>query len=257
MPSDKDTLKKDKPAHILIVEDDSLMSMLLSDVLSSYYIVSVADTVTGALEKSYQELPDLILCDIKLPDGSGLKILQTLKQNELTSHIPIIVISAMDSNEDVINGLKLGADDYISKPFSNAELLVRIKTQLENRQRIINWYKNQSKVGNNLASKEQQFMDKLKEISNALIQDGKLSVDTLAGEMAHSKRQLQRKVKEHLNCSCSDYIFGLRMTYASSLNQKGYSTKEITAMIGYKDAAHFNRIFKKYLEKKSSVFDES
>ncbi len=239
---------------ILIVEDESMMSMLLSEILSPYYSVSIAETVESALEKSYLDLPDLILCDIKLPDGSGLKILETLKQDELTAHIPILVISSLDTEKDIIAGLELGADDYISKPFLNNELLVRVKAQLKNRQRIINWCRNHfvsgdTTISSGLPSKEQQFLEKLKEISETLIQEGEFSVDNLAHEMAHSKRQLQRKVKKYLNCSCSSYIFGLRMNYAKSLNQKGYTTKEITAMVGYKDVAHFSRIFKKYLEK--------
>jgi len=261
MLCDTQNTKDEKLARILIVEDEAQMSTLLSDILSSDYTITVVETVKHALETSYQESPDLILCDIKLPDGSGLKILETLKKDQLTAHIPILVISSLNSEEDIVAGLEHGADDYISKPFANNELLLRIKTQLENRQRIINWCRNRllndnASFNNHLPSKEQQFLEKLKETSETLIHAGELTIDALAREMAHSKRQLQRKVKEHLNCSCSDYIFGLRMGYASSLNLKGYTTKEITAMVGYKDVAHFSRIFKKYLEEKETGSNE-
>lgn len=243
---------KAKQACILIVEDDDLMSKLLTDILSSDYAVTTADTVKAALEKSYKDLPDLILCDIKLPDGSGLKILDTLKQDELTAHIPILVISSLHTEDDIVAGLEHGADDYIPKPFQRTELLSRIRAQLENRRRIINWCRrvDTRAISSDLPSKEQQFLDKLKESAEELIKAGDLSVETLASKMARSKRQLQRKVKEHLNCSCSDYIFGIRMSYAKSLNQKGYTAKEVTSMIGYKDVAHFSRIFRQYLEEK-------
>ncbi len=232
-----------------------MMSKLLLEMLSTDYTVSSADTVRTALEKSYQDIPDLILCDIKLPDGSGLKVLETLKQDELTAHIPILVISSLHTEDDIVAGLEHGADDYIPKPFLRNELLFRIKTQLENRRRIINWCRSRllagsTDIGSDLPSKEQQFLEKLKESGEHLVKAGDLSVDTLACRMAHSKRQLQRKVKEYLNCSCSDYIFGIRMSYARSLNEKGYTTKEITSMIGYKDVAHFSRIFRQYLEDK-------
>lgn len=255
MLNDEQNSKADKLERILIIEDDGMMIGLLTDILSPSYTVTSAGTVTRGLEKSFIELPDLIICDIKLPDGNGLDIVSTLKQNQLSAHIPVIIISSLDSEEDVINGLEQGADDYITKPFSNNELIVRVKTQLENRRRIINWYRHQFAndklvIHNNLPSKEQQFVDKLKEISQTLIHGGELSIDTLAREMAHSKRQLQRKVKEHLNCSCGDYIFGLRMNYAESLSLKGYTIKEITAMTGYKDVAHFSRIFKKHLRQR-------
>ena len=242
-----------KDIQILLVEDDSQLSGMMLEMLSSSYSVSLSETVNDALEKSYQKLPDLILCDLKLPDGSGLNVLESLKNNELTSHIPILIISALDTDEDVVMGLKYGADDYISKPFSKVELLARIQTQLENRQRIFNWFRNQNDATSTVPSKQQLFLNKLKDQSNQLIQLGNLSVDSLANEMAHSKRQLQRKVKEYLDCSCSDYIFSLRMNYASSLSHKGYTAKEISSMIGYKDVGHFNRIFKKHLETKRTT----
>lgn len=253
MICDEQNTQVKKLAHILIVEDESMVSNLLKEILTPNYTVSTAGTVKSALEKSYTEIPDLILCDIKLPDGSGLKILETLKLDESTAHIPILVISQLDTEEDVIAGLELGADDYIPKPFSNSELLARIKTRLNNCCRIINWcrntlFTNKASISSNLPSKEQQFVDKLNAVSESLIKSGDLTSDTLAREMAYSKRQLQRKIKEHLNSSCSDYIFSLRMSYAESLNEKGYTSKEITALIGYKDVAHFSRIFKKYME---------
>ena len=246
---------------ILIVEDDQLMSDLLIDLLSPIYNINLAETVKDALEKSYQVLPDLILCDIKLPDGSGLKILETLKQDELTAHIPIVVISSFHTEEDIIAGLEHGANDYMGKPFLKNELLHRIKTQLENRQRLIDWCRSRMMVqshdiNSELPSKEQKFLEQLRINTEELIKQGELTVEKLAVTMAHSKRHLQRKVKEYLNCSCSDYIYGIRMSYARSLSQKGYSTKEITSMVGYKDVAHFSRIFKQYLEESEGLLDE-
>ncbi len=248
------------PLTILIVEDDPMMSDLLIDLLSPDYTVTLAETVKDALEKSYQVLPDLILCDIKLPDGSGLKVLETLKQDELTAHIPIVVISSFHTEKDIVAGLESGANDYVSKPFQKNELLSRIKTQFENRQRMIDWCRSRMMVQNlgiisELPSKEEKFLELLRVKTESLIKQGELTVETLAGEMAHSKRHLQRKVKEYLNCSCSDYIYGIRMNYARSLSQKGYTTKEITSMVGYKDVAHFSRIFKQYLEDSEGLLD--
>ncbi len=255
-------INSENRARILIVEDDNLMMNLLIDMLSSSYAISQAGTVQEALERSYHDMPDLILCDLKLPDGSGLTILETLKDDETTSHIPIMVISSCNSQQDILTGLEHGADDYVSKPFSNSELQFRIRSQLENRQRMLNWCRNQMLYGqsgldNDLPSKEQQFIERLRLNSEQLLKSSSLSVESLASKMAHSKRQLQRKVREYLSCSCSEYIFALRMSYARSLDEKGYTTKEIAAMVGYKDVAHFRRIFKEYLEATDNATEAS
>ena len=257
MACEKFSKNKARPPHILIVEDDTMMSSLISDVLAPVYSISLAETAESALEKSYQELPDLILCDIKLPDGSGLNILQKLKQDEITAHIPILVISSLNTPEDIITGLEHGADDYIPKPFLIDELLHRVQNRLQNCERIISWCRNQMLANKRfesagVLSKEQLFLEKLRITAEALLHSGNLSIDTLASEMAHSKRQLQRKVREYLNCSCSNYIFGLLMNFAENLQSKGYTIKEISSRTGYKDAAHFSRIFKKYLDQKYS-----
>jgi len=260
MLSDEQISEKEMDVNVLIIEDENMMSGLISDILSPFYSISVAKTVREALKASFDERPNLILCDIKLPDGSGLEIIKKLKQDEMTAHIPILVISCLGTEEDIIKGLKIGADDYISKPFSNKEVLYRIKTQLKNRHRTINWCNQQNSATQNafsrgLATKEQQFVERLRQISETLIKKGELSIDTLAREMAQSKRQLQRKVKEHLDCSCSAYMFDIRMDYATVLSQKGYKSKEITSMVGYKDVSHFSRIFKKYQEENESGYD--
>jgi len=245
--SDKQTL--------FIVEDDPLVYNTLDAILSDTYFLYMAFDIKSTFELIKKVTPDIILCDLKLPDGCGLEIIRTLKNSENFSHIPIIIISGLNSESAVNKGLLYGANDYIKKPWSNTELLHRIDSQLKNQQRVVNWCRNNTSAitsdntafSSALQSKGDIFIQKLQDVARSLVRNNNISIDHLASEMAHSKRQLQRKVKQYLNCSCSDYILNIRMNYAQALNEKGYSIKEISAKVGYKDTAHFNQVFKKFL----------
>jgi YesN/AraC family two-component response regulator len=240
---------------IIIVEDDPLVYKALEAILSDTYLLHLAFDIKSTFELIKKVIPDIILCDLKLPDGCGLDIIKTLKNSDEYSYIPIIIISGLNTEDTVNNGLLFGANDYIKKPWSNAELLNRIDSQLKNQQRVVNWCRNNtfnsalnnSTFSASLESKSDIFIQKLHDFASHLVKNNNISIDNLASEMAHSKRQLQRKVKQYLNCSCSDYILNIRMNYAQALNDKGYSTKEISAKVGYKDTAHFNQVFKKFL----------
>jgi len=243
---------------VIIVEDDPLVYNALDALLGNTYLLSIVVDIKSTFKLLKEVTPDLILCDLKLPDGCGLDIIQELKGSDIYSHIPIIIISGLNSEDDVNKGLLIGANDYITKPWSNNELLHRIDSQLKNRQRVVDWCRNNSvpptmvnsEFSESLLSKSEMFIEKLQHVAGLLVGDSSLSIDHLASEMAHSKRQLQRKVKQYLNCSCSEYILNIRMSYAQELNDKGYSIKEISAKVGYKDTAHFNQVFKKFLSDK-------
>jgi YesN/AraC family two-component response regulator len=245
---------------LFIVEDDPLVYNALEAILSDTYFLHVAFDIKSTFKLISKVTPDIILCDLKLPDGCGLDIIKTLKSSDEHSHIPIIIISGLNTEDTVIKGLLFGANDYIKKPWSNTELLHRIDSQLKNQQRVVDWCRNNtlnSALNNSgfsasLQSKSDLFIQKLQDVASHLVKNNNISIDHLASEMAHSKRQLQRKVKQYLNCSCSDYILNIRMNYAQALNDKGYSTKEISAKVGYKDTAHFNQVFKKFLSIKDT-----
>ncbi|MBQ2132477.1 MAG: response regulator transcription factor [Bacteroidales bacterium] len=119
---------------ILVVEDEpSLQEVIRNTLEKERYIVEVADNLNGAIEKTGVYDYDCILLDIMLPDGSGLELLQHLKQNRKKENV--IIISAKDSIDDKIAGLDLGADDYLAKPFHLAELVARVRSVLRRKHR--------------------------------------------------------------------------------------------------------------------------
>lgn len=117
---------------ILIVDDSTNNIELLSDFLGDDYELLFATSGKKALEIVPELLPDLILLDIVMPELNGYEVIKVLKNNSETSHIPVIFITAKSSSEDMVKGFKMGAVDYISKPFSVEEVKVRVKTHIEN-----------------------------------------------------------------------------------------------------------------------------
>ena len=118
--------------HVLIVDDSINNIEFLSDILSDYYEVMFANSGTKALQMATELLPDLILLDIVMPGQDGYEIIKILKEEPETAQIPVIFITAKSSKEDMLKGFELGAVDYIAKPFYEQEVLVRVKTHIEN-----------------------------------------------------------------------------------------------------------------------------
>ena len=125
----------DKPT-LLIVEDNADVRKYISMILGNEYRIFEAKDGEEGLEKSFEHIPDLIISDIMMPKLDGFKMCSKLKTDSRTSHIPIIMLTAKATMNDKINGLEIGADDYIMKPFEAAELKARIKNLLEQRTRL-------------------------------------------------------------------------------------------------------------------------
>ncbi|BCG64131.1 MAG: hypothetical protein methR_P1897 [Methyloprofundus sp.] len=118
--------------HILIVDDSINNIELLSDILSDYYEVMFASSGTKALQMAVELLPGLILLDIVMPEIDGYEMIKILKNDPATAHIPVIFITAKATQDDMLKGFKVGAVDYIAKPFHEEEVCVRVKTHVEN-----------------------------------------------------------------------------------------------------------------------------
>lgn len=124
--------------HILVVEDEEdILALLHFNLIKAGYAVECASCGEEGLKKVRQEIPDLILLDLMLPGIDGLEICRRLRDDEITSEVPIIMLTARGEEGDVVRGLELGADDYVTKPFSIKVLLARIQTVLRRRQQLL------------------------------------------------------------------------------------------------------------------------
>jgi YesN/AraC family two-component response regulator len=232
---------------LLIIEDNEDLVLFLKNKLVSEFNIYISDG-RDAIEKALDIVPDIIVCDINLVDKDGFEISKTLKKDLRTSHIPIIILSALSSKESVLKGLQSGVDQYITKPFSLAILKQSIASLLFNREKLRYYYTNniyriepESKFGN----PEQAFITKMNEIIKSNFEDPKFSVEDLAEKLNLSRVQLYRKVKAIIGINISDHINNIKLEKAAELlkaNQMNIS--EIAYTLGFSTPNYFSTAFK-------------
>ncbi|WP_026934772.1 hybrid sensor histidine kinase/response regulator transcription factor [Christiangramia echinicola] len=232
---------------VLIIEDNLELSHLLRKKLSSEYNVHVSDGTDG-VEKALEVIPDVIICDLNLPDKDGFQICQELKSDLRTSHIPTLILTALSDKESRLKALKAGADVYITKPFNNEILMESIKSALFNREKLRYYYTNRiDKVNDeNFAGPEQFFLKDLNALIDANLRNSSFTVEDLASSLQISRVQLYRKVKALLGVSVNEYINSLRLKKAKSLLQESkFNISEIAYEVGYSSPGYFSTSFKK------------
>ena len=237
----------DNAESVLIIEDNLELSYLLRKKLSSTYKVYVSDGLDG-IEKALEVVPDVIICDINLPDKDGFQICKELKNDLRTSHIPTIILTALNDKESRLKALKAGANVYITKPFNNEILMESIKSALFNREKLRYYYTNRiDKVNSeNFGGSEQFFLKELNTLIETNLKNSSFTVENLATGLEISRVQLYRKVKALLGVSVNEYINSIRLKKAKNLLQNSkLNISEIAYEVGYSSPGYFSTSFKK------------
>ena len=241
--------------QILIVEDNPDLRQFLHQSLANKYRIKEAENGKEALELIAQQAPDLVISDIMMPEMRGDEMCQTLKSNIETSHIPVILLTALGDRESILHGLEIKADNYVVKPFDMDILKANIASVLANkeflRQRFaqLNYHTEdlppEVKEAPGL-SLDQAFLIKATELVKKNL--GKeFNVDDLCMEMGMSRSSLYNKIKALTDRSPSDFVRQIRMTEATALlKSKKYTVAEVSDMMGYSDPKYFTDIFKKH-----------
>ena len=240
---------------LLIVEDNPDLRNFLHQSLAESYRITEAQNGQEALETIAQEQPDLIISDIMMPVMRGDDLCQTLKDNMETSHIPIILLTALGDRESILHGLNVKADSYVVKPFDIDILKANIASVLTNKEILRKRFSQLDYQTENLPkevqetpglSLDQEFLEKItKLVIKNLGKD--FNVDDLCLEMGMSRSSLYNKVKALTDHSPSDFIRQTRLKEgASLLRSKKYTVAEVSDMLGFSDPKYFTDIFKKY-----------
>lgn len=198
-----------------------------------------------------KELPDCIISDIMMPEMDGIEMCDKIKKNEQTCHIPVIMLTAKTAIEQRIEGLKVGADSYIPKPFNIEHLKIRIQKLIEVRRVMKNKYEGKSNTIkeeiSSLKSTDEKFLEKLELIVKSKMAETDLSVETISQEIGLSRSQLQRKLKQLTQQNPSDYIRITRLRHAAwLLSSKNLSISEISYVTGFSSLSHFSNCFKEF-----------
>ena len=250
-------LNKDERDTILIIEDNIDLVKYLNGKFNIEYNVSISNG-SDSLEKAFEIVPDLIICDVNLPDKNGFEICHILKKDIRTSHIPTIILTAYDNKESYIRGLDSGADLFLTKPFSFAILHRSIKNLLYNREKLRKHYiKNlyKTKPLEEIGLSEQGFIDRMNKHIYENIDDSSFTVEQLAVKLNISRVQLYRKIKSILNISISDYILNIRLEKAKKLIlESKLSISEIAYSVGFSSPSYFSSSFKNKFGKTPKVF---
>ncbi len=235
---------------ILVVEDHPSLNSFIRDNLGEEYRFIHAENGREGLNLALEHSPDLIISDVMMPEMNGIELCSRLKADLLTSHIPVIMVSAKATENDLLNGLSFGADDYVTKPFSLMELRLRVR----NRLRLQNVWKDRFKQGKALekrsiqewSERDQIWMNKLTDFIVENISNTDLSVGDLAEISCLSTSQLNRKLKALIDKSALDLVRQVRMEKAHELLESKLSVSSVAWEVGFEDPIYFSKVFKKY-----------
>lgn len=239
-----------KKRKLLVVEDDNDIRNYLIEILGNEYHIIHAENGFKGLELAIKELPDCIVTDVMMPEMDGIELCKKIKTNEKTCHIPVIILTAKTTIEHRIEGLEVGADSYIPKPFNIDHLKIRINKLIELRQTIKNKYEGKLEIRKDeikIKSGDEKLLEKFEGILKEQMDNPDLSIETISQQIGISRSQLQRKLKQLTNQNPSDYMKSMRLRYAAALLvNKDLSISEVTYACGFASLSHFSNSFREF-----------
>lgn len=239
---------------LLIVEDNEDVTQYLTQLLENNYSIQLANNGEAGLALATEIIPDFIITDWMMPKMTGPQMLQKLKANIATSHIPVMLLTARADLASKLTGLQFGAEAYLSKPFEPQELHLQIDTLIKARLIIQNFLKQQTKKTaveseikiDEIIKIQSSFYSNLVELINSNLINSKLTVEFLSEKVHLSRSQLNRKLKAVANKSCSQLIRELKIKKSKELfiQNKELTISEVAYDSGFSDPSYFSRIFK-------------
>ena len=243
--------EQSKRGRILIAEADEDIRNYMKNGLSSLFDIDVAGNGEEALQILKETEPDIIITAMIMPGMDGKKLCSHIKQNSQTSHIPVIMISSKTDRKDELDALKAGADDFLTKPFSMAILIARIKNIRRAHHRILGKVTKSMEIAPEKISfnaMDEQLLNKAIEIVKQNMDNTEFSTAEFAAAMNMSRSNLHLKLKALTEESALDFIRKIRFNEACRLLKDGrYSISEISDMVGFNTPSYFATCFKKYM----------
>ena len=238
----------DDKSIMLVVDDNADIRAYLRQVFSDTYTVITAENGSTGLRKAFISVPDIILCDLSMPDIDGLEVCRQLKTEQVTSHIPVLMLTARSLDEQQIEGYEHGADAYVAKPFKAEVLKAQVASLIENRKRVKSGEsRGKSQESKDLQTPEEQFVQRFTELVKERLDDETLSVEIIADKMAMSRTQLYRKIKQLTNYSPNEIIRNVRLQEARTMLSKGtMSVSEIAYRTGFTSPSYFTKCYTEF-----------
>lgn len=244
------TAKKIRP-KVLVVEDEDEIRQYLQRELSGEYKVETCKDGKEAYEKVLRQIPDLVISDVVMPGMDGLSLCRKIKQHTNVNHVPVILLSAKARPEDTLQGMDIGADAYLTKPFNINLLKSTVANLITNRRLLRNKFsgsQQQEQRMEKLAVKsgDEQLMERIMKVVNKHLDNPEFSVEMLAQEVGLSRVHVHRKLKELTNLSARDFIKNIRLQQAAKLlsDEKKLTVSEVAYATGFTNLSHFSSSFR-------------
>ncbi|MEZ7499214.1 two-component regulator propeller domain-containing protein [Flavobacterium sp. Arc3] len=235
---------------LLIVEDNAELRDYLQNELGNDYKVLTAENGKKGLEIAKELLPDIIVTDVIMPEMNGFDFCKNIKTDIRTSHIPLLMLTAKTTIDDRMEGIELGADAYMAKPFDMRLLRLRLKQLITSRQLIFNKYFSlitEVPANINTTSLDKEFIEKVLSFINDNIGNPDLNVEILASQLNLSKSQFYRKIKALTNQTANEFLRNIRLQKAKQIIEKGNTNiSEVCYEIGFSSPSYFTKCFKSH-----------
>jgi DNA-binding response OmpR family regulator/anti-sigma regulatory factor (Ser/Thr protein kinase) len=237
-------------SRVLVIEDNQDLCRHFKEVLGDSMHCDFAHDGKSGLDFAIESVPDVIICDVMLPKLNGYEVTRQLKQDDRTCHIPVILLTARADEESRLRGLRTLADDYITKPFSEAELRQRVDTLLAVREILRQRYsKELDQPGLDepvvmLSQRDQNFVGRVEKTLSLHFSDPEFSTTEFASCVAMSERQLQRKLKALMNYTPREYLRNYRLQEGAKILRTGASVADTAYSVGFLSLSYFAKCFK-------------
>ncbi|WP_281560644.1 hybrid sensor histidine kinase/response regulator transcription factor [Thalassomonas sp. RHCl1] len=249
---------------MLIVEDNVDMAAYLVSIFNREYHCILASDGQAGLAKAIEHVPDVIVSDVMMPVIDGYQLCQKIKQNDLLAHIPILLLTAKADLESKLTGLRLHSDDYLTKPFSDEELTLRVNNLLNARNRLRQQIAKELQddpgaivqISKVLNSKDQNFIHAFERLVIKRYPETEFGLASAAYQLNMSDRQLQRKLNALMDNNFSEYLRLFRLHKASELLQDGLTSTLVSEQVGFSSPSYFSTCFKSHFKETPKQFQQ-
>ena len=237
---------------ILLVDDDIEICRYIKSELSDWYRFVICNNGKEALNQLLSGDFDLVVSDVVMPEMDGITLLRNIKGNANISHVPVIMLTSKSEISDRLEGIKLGADAYLAKPFSLEELHLTIDNLIDNVRRLKGKFSGALKQDDKVEKVEvkgydEELMERIMKVVNENLSDSDFNVEKMCDEVGVSRTQLHRKLKEMTGVPTSEFLRNIRLNEAARLiREHKINITQVSYMVGFANNSHFSTAFKKY-----------
>jgi len=235
--------------RLLVVEDHDEVRQYIEQLFAADYEVLTAEDGLDGWNQALAQLPDLVISDVMMPRSDGLELCRKIKQHPKTAHIPVLLLTARTAETHELEGLGMGADDYVSKPFTASVLLARVAAQLRNRRKLHEFYQRHILLQPTeivVADADREFLEAAMRVVEQHLSDPDFNVQALVSAMAMSSSVFYRRIKSITGQTVVEFIRDVRLKRAAQLlAQTQMRVSEVAFEVGIENAKYFRQVFQK------------